>query len=163
MRWLPAFLVFAFIAISAPRAEALLCTPVLGCTCSVTASDIVFDAFTPFEGAQDAVGQIEVDCTGVVDVAPAVVTQLDDGEWGSFSLRRMRNQHGDLLGYNLYTTSQHNTIWGSGGGFPSVTINGGVLTLGHWRVTRTVYARATPTVTTRPGAYSDTVVVRIVW
>ncbi len=158
--------ILAFIAFLTPqRAEALLCTPILGCTCTVTASDIDFDDFTPFAGPQDAIGLIEVDCTGVVDVAPSVPVRLDDGLWGTFATRKMRTATGgNELSYNIYTTNQHNVVLGDGTGGSAITsISGGLITLGRWRRTTTVFARATPTVTTRPGDYSDTVVVRIVW
>lgn len=158
--------ILAFVAFFAPqRAEALLCTPILGCTCTVTASDIDFGDFTPFAGPQDAIGQIDVDCTGVIDVAPSVVTRLDDGLWGTFTTRKMRTAiGGNELGYNIYTTSQRNVVLGDGtAGSVTTSISGGLVTLGHWRRSTTVFARATPTVTTRPGEYSDTVVVRIVW
>lgn len=158
--------ILAFIAFFAPqRAEALLCTPILGCTCTVTASDIDFGDFTPFAGPQDAIGQVEVDCTGVVDVAPSVPLRLDDGLWGNFTMRKMRTDTGGHeLNYNIYTTNQHNVVLGDGtAGSVATSINGGLITLGRWRRSTTVFARATPTVTTRPGDYSDTVVVRIVW
>lgn len=158
--------IVAFIAFFAPqRAEALLCTPILGCTCTVTASDIDFGDFTPFAGPQDAIGQIEVDCTGVIDVAPSVSTRLDDGLWGNFTARKMRTAiGGNELSYNIYTTSQRNVVLGDGtGGSVTTSISGGIVTLGHWHRSTTMFARATPNVTTRPGDYSDTVVVRIVW
>lgn len=159
------FAVFFTVALAPQRADALLCHPILGCTCSVTASDIDFGDFTPFAGAQDAVGEIEVDCTGVIDVAPTILTQLDDGVWGTFAARKMRSAIGGHdLNYNLYTTNQHTIIAGDGtSGSAAIWISGGLVTLGRWRRTRSVYARATPTTATRPGEYSDTVVVRIVW
>ena len=120
--------------------------------------------FTPLHGQQDAIGQIEVDCTGVVDVAPSVVTSLDDGVWGTYAPRKMRSTTGELLNYNIYTTTQRNVVWGNGTSSTStVSINGGLLSVGHWRASRTMFARVTPTTGTKPGSYSDTVVVRIVW
>lgn len=164
MRHALAALGFLGAVIAAPEADALLCTPFLGCTCAVTASDITFGEFTPLQGTQDAVGQIEVDCTGVIDVAPSVTTSLDDGQWGTYAPRKMRSASGELLNYNLYTTTQRNVVWGNGtGGSVTVGINGGLLSLGNWSASRTMFARAAPTTATKPGAYSDTVVVRIVW
>jgi len=160
-RWL--FALALLCALAPQRADALLCTPILGCTCNVVASDIDFQAFTPSASHQDAIGQVEVQCTGVIDVAPSVVTQLDDGVWGTFTMRKMR-AGSDELSYNLFTTSQRNVVWGNGTlGSVSSSVSGGLITLGTWRATRTVYARAYPTPTTKPGSYSDTVVVRIVW
>lgn len=153
-----------FLAALTGRADAILCTPILGCDCTVTASDISFGSFTPSSGTQDAVGEIEIECSGVIDVAPSVLTQLDDGQWGSFATRKMRLSAGEFLDYNIYTTTQRTTVWGDGtGGSSTVMVSGGLVTLGNWSVTRDMFARASPTSTVKPGAYTDTVVVRIVW
>ncbi|MET0182193.1 MAG: spore coat protein U domain-containing protein [Caulobacterales bacterium] len=151
------------IACAAP-ADALLCTPILGCDCTVTASDLDFDAFTPFAGAQNAEGEIQVNCTGVVDVAPSISVRINKGVWGTIPARKMHAASGDLLSYNIYTTSARNVIWGDGtGGSAIVNVSGGLLTLGSWSVSRIVYGRVTPTNVTQPGDYSDQVVVRIDW
>lgn len=152
------------LALAPQRVDALLCTPVLGCTCTVTASDIDFASFTPFAGPQDASGVVQVSCSGVIDVAPAVLTELDDGQWGSYAQRKMRTASGDELGYNIYTTSQRNVVWGNGSsGTSAVWISGGVVTLGNWSRSTTMFARAAPNAASKPGNYSDTVVVRVVW
>lgn len=157
-------LVAVVLAFCTDRAEALLCTPFLGCNCTVTASDIDFGAIAPWSGAQDAVGQVSVACTGVADIAPSVQTQLGNGQWGTFAARKMRNGSGDLLNYNIYSNSLRTTVWGDGtGGSASATISGGLLSLGNWSASRTMFARVTPTSATKPGAYADTVVVRIIW
>lgn len=106
----------------------------------------------------------EVDCTGVIDVAPAISVRLNAGQNGTIAARRMRSAGGDLLGYNLYTNDSHSVVWGDGtSGSTAVNVSGGLLHLGHWQVTRTVHGLAAPLVTTRPGSYSDQVVVRIDW
>jgi len=150
--------------LGAGQAEALLCVPILGCSCNVTASDVDFGSFDPLSGAHDALGEIEVDCTGVVDVAPTISARLSAGQWGPISARKMRSGAGDLLDYNLYTNAARTIVWGDGtGGSSTVTISGGLLAVQHWTVSRDIYARAAPALSTKPGAYSDTVLVRIVW
>ncbi len=159
-----ALFVAAFLFALTTPAQALLCTPILGCACTVTASDLDFGALDPLSGAQIAVGEVSVDCTGVIDVAPSVVTTLNAGQWGAISARKLRDASGNLLNYNIYTNAQHSIVWGDGtGGSASVSISGGLVTLGHWTVSRSMYGRVTPTAATKPGAYSDTVMVRIVW
>jgi spore coat protein U-like protein len=158
-----AVLAFA-LGLGAPSAEALLCLPLLACSCTVSASDLDFGAFDPLSGSQDAVGEIDVDCTGVIDIAPSVLVRLDRGQWGTMAARNLRNGNGDLLDYNIYTTSQHSSVWGDGGGgSSSVVISGGLIVSQHWSVSRDMYGLATPSPATKPGAYSDTVVVRITW
>lgn len=154
------FLAFALASI-APNAHALLCTPILGCSCTVTASDLDFESFDPLSGVQEAEGEIEVDCTGVIDVAPSVATTLSAGQYGSVGARKMRSGAVNELAYNIYTTSQHTSVWGTGA--QGVSISGGLITLGHWHASRTMFGLATPTAATKPGAYSDTIVVRITW
>lgn len=151
-------------ALPVQRADALLCVAIIGCTCNVTASDVEFGDINPLAGPQEAIGAISVDCTGVADVAPSVSTRIDAGQWGTFATRKMRNASGDLLNYNLYTTDQETVIWGDGtAGTSTVSMNGGLLSLGHWSTSRDVHGLVAPTPTTKPGNYSDTVVVRIVW
>lgn len=159
-----ALLAFAALTLSAPRADALLCVAIVGCSCNVVASDVDFGDVNPLVGTDSAIGTISVDCTGVADVAPSVSTRITAGQWGTFATRKMRSSAGDLLNYNLYTTSQATNIWGDGtGGTSTVSINGGLLSLGHWSASRDVHAVVSPATTTKPGSYSDQVVVRIVW
>lgn len=157
-----AIALFVWIGV-ATKADALLCTPILGCTCNVTATDLDFDAFNPLSGAQDAVAEVSVDCTGVIDVAPSVVTTLTAGTHGTISARRMRAGVGEYLDYNIYTTDQRTTVWGNGTTGSSVSISGGLLSLGHWQAQRDMFGRAVPLTSTKVGHYEDTVVVRIVW
>ncbi len=163
MRGLLATIAFALTFCVTAKADALLCTPIVGCTCNVTASDLDFGDFNPLAGDQAAVAAVSVDCTGVIDVAPSVVTTLNGGVHGAISARRMSAGGGEYLDYNIYTTSQHSTVWGDGTTGSSVSVSGGLVTLGHWQVSRDMYGLAEPLPATTPGHYEDTVVVRIVW
>lgn len=154
-----------FSLLGAAPAKALICTPILGCTCNVVASDITFLPFSPLDGEQHASGMIEVDCTGIADVAPSVVARIDDGLYGTMAARQMRTASGQQLPYNIYTANtQGASVWGDlTGGAANTLISGGLLAVGHWTTSREMFARAYPTTTTRPGEYSDTVVVTIIW
>lgn len=158
-------LALAFSMLHTPRAEALLCHVILGCSCTVTATDVSFGSFTPLAAApQYATGEVTIDCTGVIDLAPAVAVKLDDGQWGTFAARKLRASSGALIDYNIYTSAAYGTIWGDGtGGTSGAVVSGGLLALGHWTASRTMFARAAPTATTQPGAYADLIVVRIDW
>jgi spore coat protein U-like protein len=157
-------LALMFFAASAAPAHALLCTAIIGCTCDVVASDIVFDNLNPLAGQQPASGMISVDCANAIDVAPAVIVRIDDGTWGTMAARKMRNAAGEMLDYNIYTTNQYNVIWGDlTGGASNITISGGLLSIGHWTASREMFGRVNPVTTTKPGNYSDTVVVQIIW
>jgi spore coat protein U-like protein len=159
------FLAAFILVLGAAPAHALLCIPLVGCSCTVTASDIAFDAFSPLDGEQQASGVLEVDCTGVADVAPSVIARLDDGLYGSMAARQMRTTGGQQLPYNIYTGSALNApVWGDlTGGAANTTISGGLISIGHWTTSREMFGRAYPTTATTPGGYSDTVVVTIIW
>lgn len=148
----------------APPAQALGCL-LIGCDCTVTATDLEFPDFNPLlGGAQTAVATVNVSCVGVISVGGGVVVQLDDGQWGSFATRRMRDGSGHYLDYNIYTTSAHATVWGDGqSGTQSVTLSGGLIVLGAWSRSRDMFGRLTVSPSQRPGEYTDTVVVRVIW
>lgn len=148
--------------LAAPPANALICS-LGGCSCNVTATPIHFDNLNPLNGAQPAEGEVTVDCTGVAELAPTMVVRLESGLYGTISARKMRSAAGDLLDYNLYTTSQGGLIWGNGTTGSTVAVSGGLLAIGHWSVNRAVYAVVSPTIATKPGTYTDTVTIRIDW
>jgi spore coat protein U-like protein len=147
---------------AAPSADALVCG-VLGCTCNVSATTLDFGDINPLEGAQSAEGEVTVDCTGIAELFPSILVRMQSGLHGTISARKMRAANGDLLNYNIYTTDQYGTVWGNGTTGLPVNVSGGVLAVGHWTVDRAVHAVVTPTTATRPGNYSDTVIVRIDW
>jgi spore coat protein U-like protein len=163
MKRLAPFLAALALAWAPQPARALLCHPLLGCSCSVSAPPLDFDALSPFDGAQSAEGQVTIDCTGLIELAPAIVVRMQSGVHGTIAARKMQTAAGDQLNYNIYTTSQHTTIWGNGATGSTVTVPGGLLSAGHWTVNRAVYGIVAPTPATKPGDYSDTVIVRIDW
>lgn len=151
------------VVFAAKPADALVCG-ILGCTCNVSATTLDFNNINPLEGAQEAEGEVTVDCTGLAELFPSILVRMQAGQNGTIAARKMRASSGDLLDYNIYTNDQYGTVWGNGttGGLP-VNVSGGLLALGHWTVNRTVHGVVSPTTATRPGNYSDTVVIRIDW
>ena len=154
----------AWAALAAP-AHALLCTPFLGCTCTVTPSDVDFGPIQPLLGqAATATGDIDVQCTGVIDIAPAVSAKIGPSLHGPIANRGMQSQSGVLMPYNLYSSTLYTTILGEGaGGFPRLTISGGLLALGGWTATAHIYGRAPAAPLATPGDYQDTITVTIEW
>ncbi|MCA8886441.1 MAG: spore coat U domain-containing protein [Hyphomonadaceae bacterium] len=162
IRFLICSIALAAALFVAPPADALICS-LGGCSCDVSATQIQFNGLNPLAGAQSSQGEITVDCTGVAELAPTMLVSLQGGLYGSINARKMQSGAGDLLNYNLYTTSQASVVWGNGTTGSTVTVSGGLLAIGHWSVNRSVYAVVSPTVATKPGVYTDTVVVRIDW
>lgn len=144
------------------NANALLCSPLLGCSCTVSSTPVAFGNISPMGGIATGTGQMTVDCTGVVDIAPLISVKLNRGLYGTYAARQMKSAAGDTLDYNLYDSG--GTVLGDGtGATNALLVSGGLLTLGHWSVSTNYSAKATPLVTTKPGAYSDTVTIRIDW
>lgn len=162
MRFVLACIAFCVVFSAAP-ANALVCG-IFGCTCNITATTLDFEQINPLDGAQTAEAELTVDCTGLAELFPSILVRMQAGQNGTIAARKMRSSSGELLNYNIYTTDQYGTVWGNGttGGLP-VNVSGGLLAVGHWTVHRTVHGVVSPTVATRPGAYSDTVVIRIDW
>ncbi len=154
----------AWMAAAAP-AQALLCTPILGCSCSVAASDVAFGPIQPLSAsATFATGDLNVHCTGVIDVAPSVLASIGPSAHGPIANRRMLGPGGALLPYNLYTSTSYSSIVGQGaGGFPKITITGSPVVLGGWNTIAHVYGRAPAAPMAVAGNYTDTVTVRIEW
>lgn len=149
-------------------AHALLCTAIVGCSCSVHATAMNFgNTLSPLSGAAvTADADISVSCTNVVDALPAVLAQIGGGTYGATGDRIMKSTTtSDTLHYNIYRTTSYGTILGSGGvtGYPALTISGGVLSLGGWNATETVHGRLILPATTRPQTFTDNVTIRIDW
>lgn len=159
-----ALTVLATLSVAAP-ANALLCVPILGCACTVTATDLSFGNIQPLDNQpRTAEGEVTVHCTGLIELFPSIVVKMNGGAWGSVGDREVRSAGGQELDYNIYTSSAHTTIWGDGtGGHAGRTLSGGVVALGAWDVTGTMYGLMPAAPAAQPGSYSDTVTVRIDW
>ncbi|MGE0830563.1 MAG: spore coat U domain-containing protein [Hyphomonadaceae bacterium] len=157
-----AALCLAALGVTTP-ANALLCG-ILGCSCTVTGTAVAFSEIAPFDNtATDAEGDVTVHCTGLAELFPSIVVKANAGEWGTIANRKMRADGGVLLSYNLYTDSNHQTIWGDGNGYAGRTFNGGTVSVGSWTRTRTMYGLVPATPLATPGVYTDHVTLRIDW
>lgn len=162
MRALLAFAAFGFAWLAmAPPAHALGCI-LFGCTCTVTASDIAFDDFNPLvAGEETAIGEIDIDCAGLLSIGGGVTVEIGPGQWGVTNARKMRSGAGDLIDYNIYQPGSQVSVWGAGA--QAVQINGGLLVLGSWSAQRDMVARLQANPVMKPGDYADAVVVRVIW
>jgi len=147
----------------AAPAQALTCQ-LLGCACNVSTSGLAFGSINPLSGAPtDATANVHVACSNVVDVAPSVTAKIGAGQSGTFADRQM-SDGSHVLHYNLYSSNLYTTILGDGaGGYPAVTVSGGLISLFSWSADATIYGRAPSAPTAAQGAYTDTIIVRIDW
>lgn len=162
MRWALVFCVAIMVQIaSAPRAEALVCLSILTpCICDVSVSDITFAPLNPLITAQqEAIGVVDISCTGLLGVGSSVTVEILDAPSTSGGVRQMLGPGGEVLHYSFYT--QGGQIWGQGA--QAVHLPGPLISLIGWSTQADIFARFTPSPTLKPGAYSETVIVRITY
>ena len=137
----------------------------LGCSCSVTASDVAFGAFEPLDNsALDSTGIVEVTCGALVlGLLVAYDIELSTGGAGGFVPRRMSNGT-HTLNYNLYRDAGRTQVWGNGGGGTFRVSDSYLLTVNNTKRSYTIHGRIPATPDARPGAiYTDNLVARIIF
>lgn len=125
-------------------------------TCTVTALTHVFN---PYDTLNPATGTSPITVTCTHTTNPAVTFSytiaLSTGP-GSYAARRMTGT-GDILFYNLYTTSTYGVVWGNGSGSTGTVSGSFTVPAGNNRTgskTETVYGLIGAPQNVRPGAYS---------
>ncbi len=130
--------------------------------CTVAATNVAFNNYTPTAGALSANATVSVKCTK----NSAFTVSLDKGTTagGAIAQRLMSDGAGDTLQYNLYTTSGFATVWGDGTG-TSVTQGGTGAGMGT-AVNLTVYGNlpdAGANLNAPPNTYTDTITVSVAY
>ena len=157
-----ATLSYGFYRLSAPGCSALPSTAHFSFgvsatvvnDCTISATNVNFGTASGTTTALNATGAIAVRCTN----GDAWRVALDAGTSGQITARKMqRSGGGGTVGYGLYTSMAHSTVWGDGTAGTSMQTGTGsgnmdVLTLYGY-----VPAQATPL----PGTYSDTITATI--
>lgn len=146
-----------------PSAPARACTG-LGCTCSVSVSDVAFGTYDFLAGNHDAAGSVQVTCSAlVIGVAFSYTVAADAGLWGSFTNRAM-SSGGNSLNYNFFTDASRTQVWGDGSGATAVISDSYILSLLVPEVRNySIYGRISGGQVVPPGAYSDTITVTVVY
>jgi spore coat protein U-like protein len=132
--------------------------------CDVTATGVNFGGYDVFSSApRDSSGTITVICNNPDNTDNnnprediQVEISLSTGNSGSFSPRQMLSGTGDVLSYNLYSTS-FSTIWGDIASNSSVT---GFVNKDK-PLDVTIYGRIPPRQNVSAGSYSDIITVTI--
>jgi len=155
--------IFAGVLYALSQQASALCLAPL-CSCSVSATPISFAPFDPVPGlAQDATGAVTMSCNGVAGLLIPYRVSISSGA-GTLNSRKMINGARNLY-YNVYSDSNHTTVWGDGTtGAPNVS--GGILLnlLGTLNVNLNTYGRITAGQTTLvPGIYTDTLTVTLTY
>lgn len=123
---------------------------------NLTANNINFGAYNPLTASNtDASGDIHITCTNNTSYSVA----LSSGGSGSYSTRQLSDGGSNSLNYNLYTSSNHNTVFGDGTG-SSDTVN----QIGSGsQDTITVYGRIPAGQSVANASYSDTINVTVTY
>ena len=140
------------IALLAPAAPA-------PAACTISATGVAFGSYDPGSASpDDSTGTVDVGCHPS-DAAPTVA--LGTGLSGSYSPRAM-TAGSYSLGYNLYTSSARNIVWGDGtSGTVTQTLSGGSVSGGVRRYSRPVYGRIPGSQNVGAGAYGDTIILTV--
>jgi spore coat protein U-like protein len=132
-------------------------------TCTVTSSGIAFGAYSGVSTSNsDSTGSITVRC--VTPVAARVTYQLHLGAGGSGAHSgRQLGSGNNRLNYNLYTEPLRRTVWGDGNGGTSRQGFSSTIPPGETVTEFVVYSRIPPGQRPRPGVYTDSLIVSIMY
>jgi len=145
-RWLSAFALFVL-----PSPAFALCTSI-----GVSATAVDFGIYDPASAtAATTTGRVTVQCG--IGILPSFSVSLSKGS-GTYDQRTMR-QGGDVLTYNLYTDSNHMTVWGDGNDGTVAQGWAGILSLGS--TDYTVYGLVTTGQYPASGSYTDSIMVTV--
>lgn len=104
-----------------------LCTAkeALAQSCTGAANGLAFGTYQPLTGSPStSTSTVTVTCNpGVVSLLVSYSIQIGTGTGGSFAARSMSNG-GANLGYQIYTSTLYNQVWGDGTGGTSQKSDG---------------------------------------
>jgi spore coat protein U-like protein len=125
--------------------------------CNISASNIDFGASGVLGSALTANATVSAQCT----TGDSYSISLDSGTTPGATItdRRMRSGGGAVVHYQLYTASNHSTIWGDGTSGTSAVGAVGTGSVQTYTVYGLVAAQATPA----PGSYTDVITATITY
>ena len=130
--------------------------------CTVTTTPASFGTYDVFSSAPlDTTGTISLMCNNPEKKPMPVTISISSGGSGSFNPRQMRLAGGsDRMNYSLFLDPSRSTIWGDGTGGTSTFISTIIKTT---PLNATIYGRVPARQNLRAGAYSDNLVVTVIW
>lgn len=143
--------------------------PLFAATCNVSTTGVSLGSYTPNQAAAlDSVGTVVIECAkDALDALPTTVNyglEMGRGAGSSFAPREMKSG-ANKLNYNLYRDASRISVWGDAtGGTTSVNATLRLQApLGTASASHSVYARIFGGQNAVPGAYSDALLVTVVY
>lgn len=133
-------------------------------SCTVSATTLPFGVYNPADASPtNGTGTITVSCSVIlVGLLASWTLSLSPGSSGVYTTRRL-SSGAATLNYNLYTTAARTTIWGNGSGSTGVVSDSRLLLVGSSSTPYTLYGRIPALQNARAGAYSDSIVVTVLY
>jgi spore coat protein U-like protein len=153
------------LALALPALCAAFSSPAQSCTlcsCSASTSGISFGAYDANTSIpSDTVGNVTIDCTGVIALLGAIEVSASPGSSGNAAARGMLRGP-DRLNYNLFVDPARTLVFGNGaGGTQTITapLNGLLI----FRQAVLVFGRIPPGQRVRPGNYADSIIITVTY
>ncbi len=138
------------------------CIPLLGCSCSASATGVVFGIYNAASN-RDVSGFVSVTCGGLVGIVNYSIA-LNRGIYSADFDPRQLGSGANRLNYNLYTSGTYATIWGDGSGTTGTITDSYLVAVGNTTRSYEVFGRIPAGQTTAvPGYYSDTITVTVTY
>ncbi|MHA6845411.1 spore coat U domain-containing protein [Ralstonia syzygii] len=143
---------------SNPTTFSLSASATLVSDCLISATNLNFGTAGVLTSALTASSAITLNCT---NQAPwTLALSAGSGSGATFSSRLLTRGGGtQTVGYNLYTSSAHTTVWGDGTGGSSTVAGTGT----GLAQSTTVFGRVPTQTTPQAGMYSDTIIVTVTY
>lgn len=130
-------------------------TATVNASCAIAATNVNFGSVTPAaNGDATATGSITATCTKTTPYTLAI--NAGSGTIANRTMAGADSANTDKLAYNLYTGSDHTTVWGETIGADTVGLNGN----GAAQVS-TIYGKLPLNQYIRPDSYTDNLTVTI--
>lgn len=141
---------------ASPQTANITVSAQISANCTISAGNMAFGAYDPIvanaAGGSDVTATADITTTCTTGSSPLINLSLGDNSPGA-GLRRMASGS-DLLNYNLYTDSGHNTVWGDSSNIAATTPDGTAQI-------NTVYGLLPKGQNKPVGSYSDVVVASV--
>ena len=132
--------------------------------CDVSSTSLAFGNYDALNASPtDSSGTVTVKCS--LTLAALLVNwevRLDQGSFGSYATRQM-GSGAHRLNYNIYRDAARTSIWGNGSGGTNVLSDGRLLTIGLNTFNYSMYGRIFAGQDRPAGAYSDTIMVTLLF